>query len=181
MEDYKKVIESFARAVIGSLAGLIPALTTNNVLFTVGIIGVCGIVGEVALPRFINSFKGSQFKNLLGLLCVTAICTIVSYEVYMRHDAYGYKIGQQLVVSHPSYPTIRMNEQPAFEHGPDEKYTVLKVGQQVTYLAASPRKRFRFPKRDDGYHFLLAFWRKVKTQDGQVGWVYGAYLHGKKN
>ena len=179
MEAPKKVIESFARAVIGSLAGLIPALTTNNVLFTVGIVGVCGVVGEIALPRFMNSFKGSPLKNLLGLLCVTVIGTAVSYEVYMRRDGYAYKTGQQLVVSHPSYPIIRMNEYPAFDHGPDEKYTVLKVGQKVTYLAALPRKSFRFPKRDDGYHFLLAFWRKVKTQDGKVGWVYGAYLRSK--
>ena len=172
--DKHKVLEAFIRALIGLLAGVLPAVSTQNIPIAIGILGITGIISEVFIPRLIARIPGSSLKSVIAILIVFLVVSGVSFELYMRHDFYKYQNGYDFVIAHPDSKTpvkLRVNWWSNTSNGN------LFVGEHVTYLGEkSTRKEIQLPERPDGKHFLVAFYRKVKTKSGKIGWIYGAYL-----
>lgn len=169
-----KSVEAFLRPLIGLAVGAVPAIATKNVLLTLGLFGVCSVLSDVTLPYLLDRLPGQQLKQLLVLLMGVTLLAGGGFEWYMRHDGSGYARGQVLTVT---YPDRAIQVKLLTDWQKSEPSRSLTVGEQVLYLGqASPRKEIRLPERPDGIHFLNAFYRKVQTRRGQIGWVYGSFL-----
>ena len=171
----RKTIEAFADGAIGVLFGILIAsyFFENPTMLVIGG-GIGAIVGRIVFPFFLDvclkiinlikeidiSIAAVKYKTFFVIICILIV--LVGFY-YMTVD--NYDKGQRLYVT----TSVQLKREPGVG---GTKIRTLKSGESVIYINKL-WKRTRWHESGNRYH---SFWREVKTNKNEVGWVYGAYL-----
>jgi hypothetical protein len=167
----KKYIETFLSSALCTLLGLLAgAFISNHML----LISVCGGIGAVigsSLPTriyFHPKLRSNSYKVWTKIGTMLILLSIVIWAIiYMTYDFY--QEGQILYTT----TRVQVKNKPGVTEG-NRCYPIktLDKGERVIYLKKMWR-RIRWKESGKSY---FHFWRKIRTEQGIEGWVYGAYL-----
>lgn len=168
----KTTINTFFEGAIGAIAGIVASLYFSDNLSMAAICGGFGaIIGRHIIPYIFDLIEGflhdknglsitKVFRIFFWLFCLTGI--IIS-SVYLTFD--NLKVGETLTTK----TRVKLKKEPGVG---EEVIKILLMDEKVKYIEKY-WKRTRWNESGNKYH---NFWRKVETKNGEIGWIYGAYL-----
>lgn len=172
----QKIIEAIGEGTMGSSSGVVGGLYfTEDILLIILLGGIGAVLGKVIFPLLVEIIpKLLNIKNktiskirFKKIIIVFVIVLLGSGYGYLTID--NYSKGQKLY----TIAKVKLKKQPGVG---GKTLTYIKSNSEVTYLEKG-WKRIRW--YEDGKRFF-SFWRKVKDQNGRIGWIYGGYLSDYK-
>jgi len=167
----QKITEAIGEGTMGSASGIIGGLYfTENTFIIVVLGGIGAIIGRVLFPIMIEKFPKLNIQNktlfkMNGKITVSLIIGLLLFSSYGYLTIDNYVKGQYLYTT----TNVKLKNSPGTG---GTEVTILKPNSKVIYLDKN-WKRIRW--HEDGQKFFN-FWRKVKDQNGRIGWIYGGYL-----
>jgi hypothetical protein len=170
--NQQKIIEALGEGTLGSASGIIGGLYfSENMLLLLILGGVGAVLGKVLIPQLVDNITKLSFikkkiipiKRLKLSVAVFMIFLLVVGYGYLTID--NYSKGQKLYTK----TQVKLKEHPGVG---GNTITIVNSNSEVTYLDKG-WKRLRW--YEDGKRFFN-FWRKVRVQNGKIGWIYGGYL-----
>lgn len=168
----KKIIESLGEGTLGSASGIIGSLYfSESIVILVLLGGVGALFGKVLFPQLMEKIPHLSFikKKKIPIKWVKQAVTffvfillVIGYS-YLTIDTYtkGQKLYTTTLVKLKELPGVGGNT-----------ISMVKANSEVTYLD-NGWKRLRW---HEGGKRFFNFWRKIRDQNGKIGWIYGGYL-----
>ena len=172
LSQKQKIIEALGEETMGSASGVVGGLYfTESVLIIVLIGGFGAVLGKVLFPFLVDtipklSFIKNKTHHIMSLRKVIAL-----FVIFLLVLGYGYLTIDNYSKGQKLYTTAKVQLKEQSGVG-GKAITIFKSNSEVTYLDKG-WKRIRW--YEDGNKFFN-FWRKVRDQNGRIGWIYGGYL-----